>query len=379
MNISYKSLLLTALVLSSANAAVSRELASLPERKDLAQRVDASNCAPATAQIDLNINNVRARLMNGGDMWWDLVDIARYEVPKVEAGGSVQSASSLFAGAIWICGIDQNNQLKVAAQTYRQTGNDYFPGPLDGPGGTTDQQTCSEFDRMWQVFGADITEANELWEANGGATLSPESLSEGVRLWPARNNPYNPVVGSRNLAPFYDRDGDGSYDPTVGDYPIIGQENSNVYADQMIWWVYNDNGNIHSETGGEPIGMEVHALAFAFQTSDEVNDMTFYKYRLINRSSTTLNNCFMGQWVDPDLGNHVDDYIGCDTVKGLGIVYNADPYDDPTGSGSYLNKPPLVGIDYFQGPLNENGEELGMSYFLYYNNDFTTTGNPENT
>ena len=30
------------------------------------------NCSPATKQIDLEINNVRARLLNGGDMWCDL-------------------------------------------------------------------------------------------------------------------------------------------------------------------------------------------------------------------------------------------------------------------------------------------------------------------
>ena len=30
-----------------------------------------ASCRPAEAAIDLDINNVRARLMTGGDMWWD--------------------------------------------------------------------------------------------------------------------------------------------------------------------------------------------------------------------------------------------------------------------------------------------------------------------
>ena len=29
------------------------------------------DCAPATSQVDLDINNVRARLLVGGDIWWD--------------------------------------------------------------------------------------------------------------------------------------------------------------------------------------------------------------------------------------------------------------------------------------------------------------------
>lgn len=355
-----------------------KDLTGLPYRKDLDKRISAGDCSPATSSIDLNINNVRAKLQNGGDMWWDLVNNAKYEVPKVETGQT--PANSIFAGAIWIGGIDANNQLKVACQTYRQTGNDFFPGPLDGYGGTTTADVCSDFDRHWQVLGAEIEEVINLWNNNGGNPLSADVIPANVLNWPARNNPYNTLIGARNMAPFYDRDEDGNYDPTQGDYPIIGQCQSNVYADQMIWWVYNDNGNIHSETGGEPIGMEIQALAFAFKTSDEVNDMTFYKYRLLNKSLTTINNCFMGKWVDPDLGCYTDDYIGCDTVQGLGIVYNADPIDEPCGSGGYYsNQPPLVGIDYFQGPLDENGNELGMSYFLYYNNDFTVTGNPEKT
>ena len=34
-------------------------------------------CQPAKAQSDLNINNVRATILGGGDMWWDL-NTARY-------------------------------------------------------------------------------------------------------------------------------------------------------------------------------------------------------------------------------------------------------------------------------------------------------------
>ena len=58
-------------------------------------------------------------------MWWDLVGNAEYEVPK----GS--GKNSLFAGAIWIGGKDAAGNLKVAAQTYRQSGSDFWPGPVD--------------------------------------------------------------------------------------------------------------------------------------------------------------------------------------------------------------------------------------------------------
>jgi hypothetical protein len=379
MNINWiKISFFSALALVSISTLKAKENIGSPQRKDLGSRIDAADCAAATASVDLNINNVRAKIQNGGDLWWDLVGTAKYEVPKVESGQT--PANSVFAGAIWIGGIDQNNQLKVAAQTYRQTGNDFFPGPLDGFGGTTTQDVCQDFDKHWQVFGSEIDEFRASYELNPNFPLDEASIPENIKQWPAKGNPFNTLIGNRQMASFYDYDGDLLYDPSQGDYPIIGQGNSNKYADQMIWWVYNDNGNIHSESGGEAIGMEVQALAFAFKSSDDVNNMTFYKYKLYNKSTTILSQCYMGQWTDPDLGNFVDDYIGCDTIQGLGMVYNGDAYDEPGGSGGYYaSTPPLLGVDYFKGPLDENGVELGMSNFLYYNNDFSNTGNPENT
>ena len=31
-----------------------------------------SDCDPATQSADLDVNNVRTKILNGGDMWWDL-------------------------------------------------------------------------------------------------------------------------------------------------------------------------------------------------------------------------------------------------------------------------------------------------------------------
>jgi hypothetical protein len=102
-----------------------------------------SQCDPATVYDFIDINNVKARI-NLVDMWWDLVNDASYEVPK-DSG-----VSSLFAGALWLAGVDAQGNLKVAAQTYRQNGNDFFPGPLDENGNVA-PNTCLNFDRIWKV------------------------------------------------------------------------------------------------------------------------------------------------------------------------------------------------------------------------------------
>src|SRR5688572_21894706 len=58
----------------------------------------ANTCKAASQSADLDINNVRTRIQNGGDMWWDLNN-PKYEVPKVSDANSVRK-HALFAGAL---------------------------------------------------------------------------------------------------------------------------------------------------------------------------------------------------------------------------------------------------------------------------------------
>jgi hypothetical protein len=150
--------------------------------------------------------------------------------------------------------------------------------------------------------------------------------------------------------------------------------------DQMLWFVYNDRGNIHSETRGQAQGLELQTTAFAYATNDEINNMTFYTTRIINHGSN-LSNTYFGQWVDPDLGNYADDYVGCDVNLSLGFCYNGDDNDE--GILGYGLNPPSIGVDFFEGPKKDtviNGVdttfELGLSKFVYYQNSSENDGDP---
>ncbi len=349
----------------------------------------ATGCQPTTAKIDLDLNNVRTKLLAGGDMWWDLSN-AKYEVPK----GS--GLNSLFAGALWIGGIDPGGQLKVAAHTYRQnSGYDFWAGPINQATGDVTSATCLKYDRHWKVTREQVEEFIDKKGTPG------YSVPEAIRTWPGNGDASNNE--EQFLAPFFDANNDGFYDYNAGDYPFYdlsgslsckacGDPNFKdiLFGDQTIWWVFNDVGNIHTETDAPAIGLEVQAQAFAFRSGDEINNMTFYKYKVINRGTITLNNTYFGQWVDPDLGNYADDYVGCDVARGLGYCYNGDADDE--GPGGYGLNPPAIGVDFFQGPvadpgdgidnnnngvIDENCEEIIMSRFVYYNNDFSNNGNPE--
>jgi len=347
--------------------------------KHPALRTTAAACQPATATIDLDINNVRARLMTGGDMWWNIGTAkAAYEVPK---GGG---ASSLFAGSCWIGGFDKQGQLKVAAQTYRQDGNDYWPGALDRSNTITTAQ-CASWDRFWKVNKSDILSFIAL-KASGGSTSG--SQFDVINQWPAagNSNVYDAngqilgLVSGRTYAPFVDKNGNGIYEPDQGDYPDIN-------GDQFIWWVFNDVGNIKQQTQTASIGLEVQASAFAYSTNDALNDATFYNYHITNRGTNILDSAYITTWSDADLGYAFDDYIGCDTTRGLGILYNGKTIDGSGSAGEYGSHIPMVGVDFFKGPIRkitdpvtgkQKDSTLTMTVFDYYNNDFSNIGNPTN-
>ena len=325
----------------------------------------AANCAPATALTRLAFNNVNAILETGGNMWQDRAQgFSAYEVPK---GSGLRV---MFAGALWLGGKDFNDQLKVAAITFRQN-NDFWPGPLTTDGlADVSPASCLKYDKFFPTLRQDIITFNAWWECvnNIGGPCDPNSKFPGytgppssITDWPGNN--FDPGYDLQ-LAPYKDIDGDGLYNPGDGDYPwydikkelACGNDRTvTLYGDQNYWWVFNDKGNIHTETGADPIGMEIRAQAFAFSTNDEVNDMTFYNYEVINQGTQTLYNTYFGQWCDPDVGFSEDDFVGCDVQRGLGYAYNGDAFDDAgQGQAGYGANPPAVGIDFFQGPFQDN-------------------------
>ncbi|BDS15434.1 hypothetical protein [Aureispira anguillae] len=339
-----------------------------------------TSCTESRAQTDLAINNVRARLRAGGDMWWDGTQ-PQYIVPNVDPASGEPEIVSLYSGAIWLGAYDDGGNLILAAQTYRSSGNDYWTGPLDPDLGTIDKTDCERWDLHFTVYGDDIDalRADYLDPLSPGVQNTP---SRGLLGWPGKGNPHFLTINGfdireydQDLAPFIDANSDGIYNPYDGDHPIIevsGCENytynNPVYADQMTWWVYNDNGNLHTQTNGQPMKMEIQATAFGYRTTDAINNQTFYRYKLLNRNKLALNDTYFSLWTDPDLGCRSDDYIGCDTVTGMGYVYNADANDDNpcAGLAGYGTDIPALGVDYFRGPLDSAGNQIGLSSFQYH-------------
>jgi len=322
-----------------------------------------SNAQTAFTTMDsIDINKLNATALVHGDIWMDFTPAT---APYGDYGCFFPNGTRkhlAIAGGLWLSGYDPGNNLHISAAMYREPGNDYWPGPITSD--TTTYATSTKWAKIWKVTRYQVQYFQSL------ADLTPATVPADILTWPGRGNTYASGAGSAPLtvdsamAPFVDLNMDGIYEPLEGEYP-------DFHGDEVLWWVFSDKGATHNETNGKPLGVEVHAMAYAYNRGTDIDNVVYYNYKIINKSTTTYNNFRTAQFADLDLGQYNDDYIGIDTTRALGIIYNSTGSDGggaslPVPVGDYGDTIPVAGVTLF-------GQ---CASFTYFNNDFTIIGNP---
>lgn len=275
----------------------------------------------------LTANNVNAGIGIGGNLFSNtqtqLETFSHFEVPK---GSGIKP---YYTAALWLTANDAGNTLRCAAQRYCSTGHDFFDGPM-APNYSAAYYAF--YNRVFKISRSQIERHLALPQN------SPVSaMDSAILFWPAKNNPHVATsygVGILSpLAPFIDADGDGQYNPVHGDVP-------DICGDEAIFFVFNDIGGAHGETGGAALGIEVRGLAEVFLDSSfggfnappvnkrAINNTVFVRYEIQNKTSNALFNMKAGLFADTDLGCYSNDGIGCDTNRNLIFTYNRSVFDN---------------------------------------------------
>lgn len=273
-------------------------------------------------------------VLNGGDFFWDF-NSSQYHSPKTTDGSVAKK--SIFSGGIWIEGVDQGENLHLAAMTYRQRGQDFWPGPSSNEPETS----RNRHDRIYVVSQADIL----------AHIADPSHPTADIKDWPGNGN--ISIGEPAQLAPYIDINENGVYEPTLGDYPKI-----KGYI--AAYCIYNDF-DIHTETGGEPLNFDIHQMFYQEQTGTQnaqFDHVNLAYFKVINRSIGTIKNIKFGVWVDFDLGNFQDDFVGSDSVRNMIYAYNGDDNDE--GVRGYGLNPPAQNMMFLNKPLYSA---------VYYGND----------
>ncbi len=280
------------------------------------------------------------------------------------------------------------------SQTIRVGGSHYRSGTVNGwingtgSSGTAQDQNdpltrAYRVRRDYKVIPESelIRDASELFEV----PLAEVTSSQTAAVLDYYNKDWNDwALMVPRGAPFIDRNGNGVYDAppafnynaalgtlfthdsliTQGkDEPGVAGSDPNSPADQVIWCVFNDLTRTATTAlnGAEPMGLEIQATVWGYKRTDALGNLYFKRYRVINKGgvdtsdvtgnqagSFWVDSMFVAQWSDPDLGNAGDDVIGCDSVLGLGFIYNGVPVDNEYRKVNLA--PPSAGYDFLQGP-----------------------------
>lgn len=309
----------------------------------------------------LALNSIRASVQSNGAFFLGGTS-GEFLVPA--APGAPPSISTIKSAGLWLGGKDPSGNLRLSAQLYNENGQtDFYPGVL-----SYDGQPYPEFDLIAHVTKAQI----QTHLANPFEPTAP------IYGWPGQGNPhfsqyhdFNLPLTAESVAPFYDEFGDGNYDPSLGDYPAIEVRGCPLEfrVDEDLWFSFHDVGP-HTQSGGEPLHLEIHAQMFGYDCPEgsPANRTIYVAYKLINRDTVPLDSAYFGLFVDFEIGNGADDFIGCDTARQLIFAYNGDPIDE----GGFENTPPVMAIDLLRGPYrffqtpsgNDTLAELRMGHFV---------------
>jgi hypothetical protein len=309
----------------------------------LASMVSIGVQAQITYATDvLDVNNVHASISSFGNFF----NGANFVVPHTEG------ISAIYKHSMWIGGLNPSGELHLAAEKYGQGGADFWHGPIAD---NYDTSFDDSYNKVWKVNKQTI-ETHILEFANNGYVV-PTELSD----WPAHGDVSNGEA--ENLAPFVDVNGNSIYDPENGDYPAIK-------GDQTLFIIFNDDREEHTESDGAKLGIEVHAMLYAYTCSDNsiasLNESVFLSLKIINRKTTSLTDMYVGSFTDFDIGAYYDDFAGCDTTLNMYYAYNSDNVD----SLSYGINPPAIGVKLLNSDFHS---------CLTLSNSHLITGDPNTT
>jgi hypothetical protein len=273
----------------------------------------------------LDFNNVKATVSDEGGFFSNVAaSVAGYEIPKNSG------KSTIFSGSYWIGAEDQFGQLHVSANRYSWGGtqSSFHSGPIAESIAYGSINYSNQYQNaIWMVSKYEIDDHIANYQTTG--YVVPTSIAN----WPG-NGDVNLGVASQ-LAPYVDLNGNGQYEPSLGDYPEIR-------GDRAAYVIMNDESY---QPDGNQLGIELHAMFYQYVTGDFWNDVTFLNLRAINRSNNNYINYRQALYLDFDIGNYTDDYMGSNPYADLLYGYNGDDIDEAAnGQQGYGANPPCQGV-----------------------------------
>ena len=247
----------------------------------------------------------------------------------------VDPKNVIFQSGLWVAAgsINGTEEIRTAVSEYL---SEFVPGSIDG--GETSGH-------IFEIHKAEMDAFLENdWNTFSSMTLPlPVTLIEGAMIYTEIVETNLPTDNFMNWpiddgAPWHDENDDGVYSPQDGDHPKIK-------GDMFHWYVMNDFDESEHFFNTAPLGLTVRISVYGFDTFSPLENALFVEWEIENTGENELDSIIIGWWSDADLGNHTDDFSGCDPAENLGYTYN-EGYDLVYGQNV-----PAIGVQMLQGPV----------------------------
>lgn len=211
---------------------------------------------------------------------------------------------------LWAGGYLPGGKLVIAATDDQdQLISQYQFGPLDPATGQVDKQAVAPFqNKVWRVTTGD-TQA--FWYDLNDGQVDPRKYPS-IFAWPGYGNPYFEDFNGfpfpypeEMMAPFYDQNKDGIYDPMDGDHPNDYNSLSPWVETELTYTIFHlgdkDDPALKSSS---PIPLNIHVLSTPLRCPGQGANAnrTILTYLLLHSVSTQpLDSFHIGFWTRPEL------------------------------------------------------------------------------
>lgn len=276
-------------------------------------------------RVNMNANNINSIFQNTGifNQNTALQNQPGFEWPIGSGNHAIFTTGINLAAYV-------NGQLRMASGSYR---GEYGPGYVQNG-----QLVTNSSFKIYSIKAGDTSHNN------------PDYANWGLMV------PYG--------APYIDVNLNGSYETGI-DRPGIKDAAQVIFVSLTDAWTSQHSSGEGFGGGTTPLMAQVALTAFCFN-SPGLENAQFIMCHIINKSSSSWDSLHFSIFCDADLGDALDDYVGCDTNTILGYCYNADNVDTEYGS-----PPPAVGITLLRSMVNRNVspfDSLDMTSFVRTNN-----------
>jgi hypothetical protein len=256
--------------------------------------------------------------------------------------------------------------------------NGFWPGiAFSHLEGSMQDSILEGTNNVWRVTRAEILKHQRDYADNGQI----DDPQPSIYAWPGARNPhyggYNNTTTVlpdqlSGLAPYWDEDADGIYNPDQGDYPLPGGwercGNIDPIPDEIFWVPFHNFKPAAFLNEGYS-GLQFYLTGTIYYCGRnryteeasiaEMSHTVFLDYRVQHKGLTPLDSMYIGLFMDSDTECGSGHYIGSKPEQELLYFYNTMP---PSASGCQLTE--AVGCTVINGPFRRSQTGSGVNTLM---------------